>query len=48
MVTCLVIPYSFFGISSSLILFDNGKVEESKFDIGKVKENIYSNKILVK
>ena len=40
MATCLVISYSFFGISSSLILFDIGKVEENKFDIGKVKENI--------
>ena len=29
MVTCLVISYSFFGISSSLILFDIGKVKEN-------------------
>ena len=39
MVPCLIIPQSFIDISSSLLLFDFGKGEEIKFDIGKVREN---------
>ena len=41
MVSCLIIPQSFNSISSSLFLFDIGKVKESEFDIGKVKESGY-------
>ena len=35
---CSIIPQSFVGISSCLLLFDIGKGEEIEFDIGKVKE----------